>query len=329
MLCKFRQKIFSLILFLEIFSLPFFSSAGTLSCSITTAVLCVSPAVVVLRMSAATNAHSELASQSTLGYALNAVCCTGVTNLGNSCSGTFAIAAKLSAVTNAHIEQNSNSNFTNNACLSVSPGSVTIGYQATNCTGFDTTLASMPSATNSHIGSPADYTTKICGTASASSQSLTFSISTNTVGFGNLSVSSARFATADTLGSGTETEAHQLIASTNASSGYNITVQGATLAAGANTITAIGATNTALSVGSKQFGLRMSASGGTGVVSSPYAASGFAYAADASTASTVASESVGDGVSTTYSVRYLGNISGSTPSGSYSTTLTYVATANF
>lgn len=159
-------------------------------------------------------------------------------------------------------------------------------------------------------------------------QTLTFSISDNTIGFGTLSSSAARFATGDATGSGTETEAHTLAVDTNAASGYTTTVKGATLAYGIPTITAIGGTNTASSTGTEQFGIRLSPSGGAGTVTAPYAASGFAYAADASTASQVASSSTAS-ATTTYSVRYLANISTSTEAGSYSTTLTYVTTANF
>lgn len=160
------------------------------------------------------------------------------------------------------------------------------------------------------------------------SQSLSFSISDNTIGFGTLSSSDDFFATGDANGSATETEAHTLAVGTNASSGYTMTVRGATLTSGSATITAIGGTNTASSTGTEQFGLRMSASGGSGAVSSPYAASGFAYAADGSTASTVASSSTSS-ATTTYSVRYLANISAATEAGAYTATLTYVTTANF
>ncbi len=159
-------------------------------------------------------------------------------------------------------------------------------------------------------------------------QTLTFSISDNSIGFGTLSSSAARYATGDEAGTGSETEAHTLAVATNAASGYTTTVKGATLTSGANTITAIGGSNTASSTGTEQFGLRLTATGGSGTVTAPYAASGFAYAADASTASQVASSSTSS-ATTTYSVRYLANIAGSTDSGAYTATLTYVTTANF
>ncbi len=164
--------------------------------------------------------------------------------------------------------------------------------------------------------------------ASGASGTLTFSISDNSIGFGTLLSSAARYATGDTSGSGTEVEAHTISASTNASSGYVITVNGNTLTSGPNTITAIGSTNTSSSAGSEQFGLRMSASGGNGSVTAPYAASGFACDTG-SFPDQVASDVDGDDVTTTYSVRYLGNISATTEAGSYSATLTYVITAGF
>jgi hypothetical protein len=187
----------------------------------------------------------------------------------------------------------------------------------------------MPATTNSHIGSPNDYTIKICGSLTATSQTLSFAISDNSIGFGTLSSLAPQYATGDTLGSASEVEAHQLTASTNAGSGYTVTVQGATLTSGSYTVNAIGGTNTASALGTEQFGLRMTATGGSGAVSSPYAATGFAYAAGASTPSQVASASTGDGVTTTYSVRYLANIAGNTEAGSYTANLMYVATANF
>jgi hypothetical protein len=160
-------------------------------------------------------------------------------------------------------------------------------------------------------------------------QTLTFALSTNSIGFGTLSSSSARYCTDDGLGSSSETEAHTFSVATTASSGYTVTVKGDTLKSGVNSIAAIGGTNTASSPGTAQFGLRMVASGGLGSVLSPYASSGFAYGATASTPDAVASASSGDGATTTYSVRYLANISNVTPAGNYSTNITYVVTANY
>ena len=158
-------------------------------------------------------------------------------------------------------------------------------------------------------------------------QALSFSISTNSIGFGTLSSSAARYANAAGTGSATEVEAHTLVAGTNSGSGYTITVNGNTLTSGSYTITAIGATNTASSPGNEQFGLRMTATGGTGTVSAPYAAAGFAF--DTAVFPDEVASAPGASADTTYSVRYLANIASDTEAGSYTATLTYVATGNF
>lgn len=157
--------------------------------------------------------------------------------------------------------------------------------------------------------------------------SIDFSISDTTIGFGTLSASDDFFATGDLAGSATETEAHTLIAGTNATGGYSITIDGATLTSGANTIDAIGAVNSASSAGTEQFGLRMTASGGTGAVSAPYAAAG--YALDTAAFPDEVASVGGPSADTTYSVRYVANIAANTEAGSYSTDLTYIATATF
>jgi hypothetical protein len=166
--------------------------------------------------------------------------------------------------------------------------------------------------------------------AATVAQSLTFSISDTSIGFGTLNAAAARYATGDTLGSGSETEAHNLIVGTNAANGYTMTASGTTLtcsSCGSATITSIGAANTASSAGTEQFGLRMNASGGTGAVAAPYAAAGFAFDS-AAFPDQVASAS-GATSNTTYSVRYLANIAANTEAGAYTATVTYVATANF
>lgn len=141
--------------------------AGTLSCTVATS--CAS-GVVIFRMYSTSNSHAELASQSNYP---NLVCCSGVVGLGNTCSGNYAVALKLAKTTNAHAEQNTQSNYANNACISVpTGGTVSIGYQASNCTGYDTTLASMAATTNAHIGDGSAYTTKVCATASGGSGTL-------------------------------------------------------------------------------------------------------------------------------------------------------------
>lgn len=162
--------------------------------------------------------------------------------------------------------------------------------------------------------------------------SISFSISDNSIFFGNLSSSTACFADGTDPGPVTcpitsEAEAFNLQAGTNAGSGYIITVFGPTLTSGTHTIDAIGGTNTASAVGTEQFGVRYTATGGFGAVSAPYAAAGYAY--DAISAPDQIASASGPSATTTYSARYLANISAMTEAGNYSTSHTYVATATY
>lgn len=160
-------------------------------------------------------------------------------------------------------------------------------------------------------------------------QSISFSLSDTSIGFGTISSSMTRYATGDTLGSTSETEAHQLAAATNAPYGYSISVRGQSPTNGLSNITAIGATNTAPTSGSDQFGIRLTATGGSATISSPYSASGFAYDATASLPSQVATNTTADALTTTFGVRYVANVSNTTASGAYATALVYTVTANF
>lgn len=161
-------------------------------------------------------------------------------------------------------------------------------------------------------------------------QTLSFALSSNSIGFGSLSTSATRYANTSG-GTGTEpSSAHTITAATNASSGYTVNISGATLTSGANTIAAINGGPTTLSTGSEQFGIRASASGGTGAVSSPFNGSSGNYGFSATPTTPVAfASATSSSATTTYSVNYAANISSTTKAGSYSTALTYVASANF
>ena len=162
-------------------------------------------------------------------------------------------------------------------------------------------------------------------------QTLSFSISDNTIGFGALSPSAARYATGDTNGSSSDTaDAHTLSASTNAGSGYVITVNGATLTHTGNpsyTVTAIGSSATASSAGTEQFGMRLAVNSGSGSATSPYASANWAL--DTAAFPDQVASGTGDDVTTVYGVRYIGNITTATEAGNYSATLTYTITATF
>ncbi len=326
---KYKIK-FYILIFASIF-LPISYIYAAFSCSITTSALCTG--TVLLRMSGSTNAHAELPSQSTAVYNNNVVCCTGVTGMGNSCAtSNKQIFARLSGVTNAHVEKNTESgiNYTQNACLSstYAGDEIKIGYQSTNCNGFDVTLFSMSTTpTNSQVGIPTAYNNKVC--AKIFSQSISFNISDNSAGFGALSSSGLRYATPNGQGSATEAESYSLSVSTNAPSGYIVMFKGKTLSKSAIIIDPIGSTPTTPTVGSKAFGLRAVAAGGSGFVVSPYNSSGFAYDATDNLFTTIAQASLGDGNNTSFSIRSVATIDSLLDPGLFSTDLTYIVTANY
>jgi hypothetical protein len=159
--------------------------------------------------------------------------------------------------------------------------------------------------------------------------SISFSISSNSIGFGTLVTGNARFATSDSVGSSTEVSAHNLIVGTNAASGYNLYMLGGTLTSATSTIAAIGGSMASSTPGTAQFGVRFAASGGVGSSLTPYnAPTSYAFGSTATTQSAIGTAS-GPSANTTYTAYYVANITALTPAGSYATTLTYTAVGSF
>jgi hypothetical protein len=139
-----------------------------------------------------------------------------------------------------------------------------------------------------------------------------------------------------------------MAASTNAGSGYSITVEGPTLTSGSNTIPAIGGTATTSSIGSGKFCINLVAnttpsvgsaidpvSNGSNYLAKAKAnfntADNFAFD-DTGTNAIAASDdggSAGPTDSQIYTASYIVNVSGSQPAGTYTTTLTYICTPTF
>ena len=208
---------------------------------------------------------------------------------------------------------------------------VIISYDGTNSIN-PTTPGSYVTTIGGTFGDAGDITVNILTSnqvdiTATVPQSLTFSISDTSISFGSLSAVSARYASGTAAGEASEVEAHNIIVGTNAANGYTMTVGGNTLTSGVHTVNAIGTTNTASAIGTEQFGLRMTATGGTGAVSVPYAAAGFAF--DTAAFPDAIATATGASANTTYSARYLANITANTEAGSYTGAVTYVATANF
>jgi len=140
------------------------SASASLTCSVKVApASCVAPEVEVFRMSSNSNAHAGTPGGSSYGYR---VCCSGVTGLGNSCSGTYATVLTLSGTDNAHVA--SDGSYGTKACLSVGAGGATDCTYSTSC-GGSACVATISGATNAHVADcgAGAYETKVCCYASA------------------------------------------------------------------------------------------------------------------------------------------------------------------
>jgi hypothetical protein len=189
-------------------------------------------------------------------------------------------------------------------------------------TAIDSGVVAASTATQVQVSLAVDEALTFCtGTSITGTNCATATGSTVNLGTGSTTATS----------SGTSI----LAASTNGTTGYSITVSGSTLTSGSNTITAL-SSGAASSVGTKQFGLNLVANttpavgsavngSGSGTAATNYAtANTFRFG----TGETVASVGAATNANT-YTVSYIANIDGLTPPGSYTTTLTYVATPNF
>ncbi len=142
----------------------------------------------------------------------------------------------------------------------------------------------------------------------------------------------------------------QMVASTNAGTGYVITVNGATMTSGGNTIAAMGSTTTS-QLGVSQFGLNLvvntvpsvgtaiaptsSALGGSTLQANPSSNYGTADNFKFTSGDTIANSDFQTGGTNratdaqNYTISYIVNVPGSQGAGTYTTTLTYICTATF
>jgi len=155
---------------------------------------------------------------------------------------------------------------------------------------------------------------------------ITFSISANSVSFGNLTSAGPRYANTST-GSATDTVAHTMSASSNATSGYIITYKGPTLTSGGSTITPSTSINGDGTLGTEQFAISLSTSG-SATIPAGYLQSGPTRSFVANTTTQIASTS-GVTSSETFSLHYLANIASVTDAGTYTSNITYIATGTF
>ena len=149
------------------------------------------------------------------------------------------------------------------------------------------------------------------------------SMTGSTIDFGDFSPQSTSFGTS------------VMQASTNAGGGYSVTVNGTTLSSGANTIPAL-ATQTSPIIGVGQFGLNLRQNTTPAVGTDPSGAGSGTYTGIYGLANQYRFVT-GDSIATapaptnanTYTSSYVVNIGGSQAAGVYTSTMTYICTANF
>ncbi len=321
-----------------IFGFTFFSLVGTANAAqITTRKLTLGSSVA---SASTTYSFSFVLPSSTVLQSAEAVICTtasgACTTPGGFGNGSSTLAAQPTNLGDA-------SGWTVNTSTS---GKLRLKKTGNVAAPTGTTLMSFgvvtnPSATNAtfyaRIVTYSDdaWTTPVdSGTVAASTaeqitvtasvdETLTFTLTAATVALGTITPSST--------GSGTST----MSASTNATGGYAISVNGVTLTSGLNTIAALAA-NAASSQGTSQFGINLKANATPSVGSEVSGSGSGTAAANYNTADsyrfvtgeTVASAS-GPSNSNTFTTSYIANVGGAQAAGSYSTTLTYIATATF
>lgn len=201
-------------------------------------------------------------------------------------------------------------------------GRITTYSDDTYATAIDTGTVAASTATQIQLTGTMDESLVFCVGTSITGQNCA-TIAGSTVSFGTFSTTS------------TSTGTSVMAASTNAASGYAITINGATLTSGANTITAL-STPTASTIGSSQFGLNLKdnaipnvgteVSGpGSGTAATDYNTIDLFKFVTGNTVASAAAATDAD----TFTVAYIVNVPGSQAAGTYTATMTYICTATF
>lgn len=171
------QKLIRLITvsFVFLFSIGL-ANASALSCGIRHSC----SGAIIFKTSATTNAHAEMADQTTYPYY---VCCESPGfAIGNLCSAVTTInVLKLSDQTNAHVEENTFANYNYNACLSM-PDNTQLTCEYTNSCQTDyTCLASISADTNAQVADCGveAYQTKVCCRCSGTVNGIVHGIDNN------------------------------------------------------------------------------------------------------------------------------------------------------
>ncbi len=190
-------------------------------------------------------------------------------------------------------------------------------------TAVDTGTVAASTAQQITVSATVDETLTFCTGTSGITTSSCAGATGSAVALGTL--------TASTTGTGLS----QMGVGTNGGSGYAITVNGATLTSGGNTISAL-ASQTASTTGTEQFGMNLRDNATPNIGADPDGAGSGTPAASYNTvdqfrfvtADSVASKGTSESFRR-YQVAYIANIDTATEAGTYTATMTYIATATF
>ena len=245
-----------------------------------------------------------------------------VTVAPTSLTTTFLITTCSAWVASA---ANASITFLINGTTAVGTGTIT--NKSSNVASSVFTITNTGSNTHSATGALAVEDDSIVNVTATVAPTLTFTNDDSTIGFGTLTSGAARYANSAATGSAGRVTAHTLAIGTNATSGYTLTYNGATLTRGANTIavgSSLGATGTP---GTSQFAMGGTETG-SGAMGATYDAATplFTFVAGATTNLATSSAVT---ASSSIAMEYIANISTAQQAGNYSTDITYIATGNF
>lgn len=261
----------------------------------------------------------------TTSSTFNSSTLSGTWTVNNGTSGSLrATASGASSTTNGSARQIVFGAVTNPTATNTTYyARVTLFSDAAYTTSVDTGTVAASTATAISLSATVDESLTFCTGTSGITTSSCAGATGSSVSFGSLSPSS------------TASGASQLGVGTNGLSGFAITVNGATLTSGANTITAL-ASQTASTIGSEQFGLNLRDNATPNIGTDPDGSGTAAPTATYNTvdqyrfvtADSVASKGSSDQFRR-FHASYIVNIDTATEAGNYTAVMTYIATATF
>ncbi len=250
---------------------------------------------------------------------------SGTWTVNNGSAGTLrGSASGASSTTSGSARQVAFGNVTNPSATNTAYYARVTLYSDTGwATPVDEGTVAASTATQINLSATVDETLTFCTGTSGITTTSCSGATGSAVNFGTLSASS------------TASGLSQMGVGTNAGSGFVITVNGATLTSGANTITALGST-TASSAGVEQFGLNLRDNTTPNVGADPDGSGTATPTADYNTVDqfkfvtgdSVASKSSSDQFRR-FQASYITNINTATEAGVYNAIMTYIATATF